>query len=66
MASRLRVYEDDELEQLARMAGFIDVHLESPDFEPLAREAGIPEDQMELFKGRGGGQLLVALKQRSW
>ena len=66
MASRLYFYEDDELEELAQKAGFIDAHLEWPDFEPLAREAGIPEEQMELFKGRGGGQLLVARKQRSW
>lgn len=63
MASRLRVYEDDELQSLARKAGFNDVHLERPDYEPLAREAGIPEEQLGLFKGSGGGQLLIARKE---
>ena len=62
MASRLYFYEDHELEELARKAGFSDAHLERPDFEPLAREAGIPEEHLGLFKGRGGGQLLVARK----
>ncbi len=63
MASRLHFYEDDELEGLARKAGFNDVHLERPDYEPLAREAGIPEEQLGLFKGGGGGQLLIARKE---
>ena len=62
MASRLHFYEDRELEELARRAGFGEAHLEWPDFEPLAREAGVPEEQLGLFKGRGGGQLLVARK----
>jgi SAM-dependent methyltransferase len=60
IASRLYFYEPDELEELARKAGFGKVHLEWPDFEPLARAAGIPEEHLELFKGRGGGHLLVA------
>jgi SAM-dependent methyltransferase len=63
VASRLHFYEDDELEGLARKAGFNDVHLERPDYEPLAREAGIPEEQLGLFKGGGGGQLLIARKE---
>lgn len=63
MASRLHFYEDDELLALARQAGFADAHLEHPDFEPLAREAGVPEEALELFKGLGGGQLLVAHKE---
>ncbi len=63
MASRLHFYEDHELLDLARKAGFGEAHLEWPDFEPLAREAGIPEEQLELFKGRGGGQLLIARKE---
>jgi SAM-dependent methyltransferase len=63
MASRLYFYEDSELEELARKAGFIEAHLERPDFEPLARAAGIPEEHLELFKGHGGGQLLVARKE---
>ncbi len=60
MASRLRFYEDSELEDLVRQAGFSEVRMEQPDFEALARQAGIPEDFMALFRGRGGGQLLVA------
>jgi SAM-dependent methyltransferase len=63
MASRLYFYEDHELVELARKAGFGEAHLEWPDFEPLAREVGIPEEALELFKGRGGGQLLLARKE---
>jgi SAM-dependent methyltransferase/uncharacterized protein YndB with AHSA1/START domain len=62
VASRLYFYEDGELLELARKAGFGEAHLEHPDFEPLAREAGVPEEALELFKGRGGGQILVARK----
>ena len=62
MASRLYFYEDHELEDLARKAGFGEAHLEWPDFEPLARDAGIPEEHLKLFKGRGGGQILIARK----
>jgi len=62
VASRLHFYEDRELEELARSAGFDDAHLERPDFERYAREVGVPEEHMQLFRGRGGGQLLVARK----
>jgi ubiquinone/menaquinone biosynthesis C-methylase UbiE len=62
IASRLYFYEDRELEALARAAGFREAHLERPDFEQLARDVGIPEEHLELFKGRGGGQLLLARK----
>jgi SAM-dependent methyltransferase len=62
MASRLHFYEDQELLDMARQAGFAEVHLEFPDYEPLAREAGVPEEALELFRGHGGGQLLVARK----
>jgi SAM-dependent methyltransferase len=63
IASRLHIYEDHELVELAQKAGFIEALLEYPDFEPLAREAGIPEEHLGLFKGRGGGQLLIARKE---
>jgi SAM-dependent methyltransferase len=63
MASRLHFYEDHELEELARKAGFDDVKVERPDFEPFAREVGIPEEFLGLFKGNAGGQLLIARKQ---
>jgi SAM-dependent methyltransferase len=63
MASRLYFYEDHELEELAQKAGFGDAHMERPDFEPFAREVGIPEEALGLFKPRGGGQLLIARKE---
>ena len=59
VASRLHFYEDQELEELARKAGFNDAKFERPDFEQFAREVGIPEEMLELFKGRTG-QLLIA------
>ena len=62
MASRLYFYEDQELQELARKAGFDEAVVERPDFEQFAREAGIPEDFIGLFKGNSGGQLLVARK----
>jgi SAM-dependent methyltransferase len=63
IASRLHFYEDQELEELARKAGFDDVKVERPDFEQFAREVGIPEESLELFSRRGGGQLLLARTQ---
>ena len=65
MASRIFFYEDRELVELARAAGFDEAHVEHPDFEKLAREVGIPEEHLELFKGRSGGQLLLACKQEN-
>jgi hypothetical protein len=62
IASRLYFYEDDELVELARKAGFTEVRLEQSDFEPYAREVGIPEEHLELFKGHGSGQLLISRK----
>jgi len=63
IASRLYFYEDHELEELARKAGFAESHFEHVDYEPLAREAGVPEEHLELFRGHDGGQLLVARKK---
>jgi SAM-dependent methyltransferase len=64
MASRLHFYEDQELEDLARKAGFAETEVELPDFELPARELGIPAEFLKLFKGRGGGQLLLARTRR--
>ena len=61
-ASRLHFYEDQELEELARKAGFAEAVVERPDFEQPAREVGIPGEFLELFKGRMG-QLLLARKR---
>ena len=60
IASRLYFYEDQGLEELARKAGFDDAKVERPDFEQSARDVGIPEEMLELFRGSGGGQLLLA------
>jgi SAM-dependent methyltransferase len=62
IASRLHFYEDNELEDPARKAGFAEVHMERPDYEPLARKAGVPKEHLDLFRGSGGGQLLIAVK----
>jgi len=61
MASRGRFYTDAELVALALAAGFADASVEHPDLEPYAREAGLPEDVVELFAGADElSQLLVA------
>jgi SAM-dependent methyltransferase len=65
MASRLHFYEDQELEELARKAGFDDAEVQRPDFEQFAREVGIPEEFLGLFKGRAGGQLLLARTKKT-
>ena len=59
MASRLRFYEDDMLEQLAREAGFERARVVRRDLEAFAREAGVPEDALALFSGRGAPFLLA-------
>lgn len=51
MASRLTFFEDPELVELARKAGFPDARIERIDQEKYAREAGIPEDIVTFFKG---------------
>lgn len=61
VASRVRFYEDDELESLARNAGFSGVKVDRPDLTSLARKVGIPESYLALFEGRNG-QLLHGRK----
>ena len=51
MASRLRFYEDDELRDLGRKAGFEEVTVVRRDLEPFARAAGVPEAHVPLFAG---------------
>jgi SAM-dependent methyltransferase len=61
MASRGRFYTDDELVALARAGGFSDARVEHPDLEPFARDAGLPDDVVQMFVGVGeASQLLVA------
>lgn len=59
MASRLHFYEDDELEDLARAAGFVQARVVRRDLEPYAREAGVPEEHLPLFTGPGAPFLLA-------
>jgi SAM-dependent methyltransferase len=59
VASRLRFYEDDELERLAAEAGFADVRVARPSMDDAARQVGVPEEHLSLFAGRHG-QLLLA------
>jgi SAM-dependent methyltransferase len=51
IASRLRFYDDHELEQLARAAGFTNVRAVRKDLEPFARQAGVPDEHLPLFAG---------------
>lgn len=51
MASRLRFYEDHELERLARDARFDAVRTVRRNLGPFAREAGVPEEHLPLFEG---------------
>jgi SAM-dependent methyltransferase len=59
MASRLRFYEDDELERLGWEAGFSDVRVERHDLYKPARDAGVPEEHLGLFAGPGAPFLLA-------
>jgi len=62
VASRLHFYEDDELEGLARAAGFDEVKVEHPSLFEFAKKAGVPKSDLQLFKGTSGSQLLVCRK----
>ena len=59
IASRLHFYTDDELQQLGRDAGFAGAQVVRRDLEPFAREAGVPEAHLGLFKGPGGPFLIA-------
>jgi SAM-dependent methyltransferase/uncharacterized protein YndB with AHSA1/START domain len=61
MASRLRFYEPNELEELARQAGFQEARVVRRDLEVFARECGVPEAHLPLFQGPGA-QFLLARK----
>jgi len=62
-ASRLRFLEDDELEALARDAGFDDARVARPDLRPCAARRGIESPLLSMF-APAMGQLLVAAKRR--
>ncbi len=59
MASRLRFYDERELEELGRSAGFQDVRVVRRELERFAREAGVPAEHMPLFRGPGARFLLA-------
>lgn len=62
VASRIRFYEDGELERLAREAGFGRVRVDHPSLIGFAKKAGVPEADLPLFRGTSGSQLLVCSK----
>jgi SAM-dependent methyltransferase len=65
VASRLHFYEDSELEDMARRAGFATVRVEHPSLFEYAKKARVPGPALSLFKGSGGSQLLIAYKTQS-
>jgi SAM-dependent methyltransferase len=62
MASRLHFYEDEELGELARKAGFANARVDHPDMSGYAEKSGVPEDAIPFFRNTGAGQLLVGSK----
>ena len=62
-ASLGHYHSSGKLAEMAEEAGFSEVRVESPSLEPFAREAGVPDEVLEFFKGSGeGGQFLIARK----
>jgi SAM-dependent methyltransferase len=59
VASRMRFCEDDEFRDLAVAAGFTGARVERRDLEQYAREAGVPEEGLPLFRGAGAPFLLA-------
>lgn len=59
MASRLRFYEEAELEDLGRSAGFAVVRAVRREMEGYARDVGVPEEHLPLFAGPGPRFLLA-------
>ena len=65
MASRLRFYTDEELEQLGSDAGFDEVWVERHELEPYAREVGVPEEHLPFFAGPGSPFLVAHKVERA-
>jgi ubiquinone/menaquinone biosynthesis C-methylase UbiE len=59
-ASRLRFYTPDELRDLGIAAGFANARVERRDLEQYAREAGVPEEHLDLFRGPGATFLFAS------
>ena len=62
MASRLHFYEAGEIEDKARRAGFATVRVEHPSLYEYAKKAGLVQPDLEMFKGSGASQMLIARK----
>jgi len=64
ITSRLQFYDSAALEALGRKAGFEDVKVVRRDMEQYAREEGVPEYALPLFKAGkdGGARFLLAKK----
>lgn len=62
MASRLHFYEANEIEDMARRAGFGESKVESPSLYEYAKKAGLSGLDLEMFRGSEGAQLLIARK----
>jgi hypothetical protein len=62
IASRLHFYEDSELQNIARLAGFAEASVEHPSLFEFAKRAGVAESDLDLFRGTNSSQLLVARK----
>ena len=62
MASRLHFYEDREIEDMTILAGFDTARVEHPSLFEHAKKAGVPDSDLNLFRGTRGSQLLLAHK----
>lgn len=60
IAGRVHWYEDRELADLARGAGFTEVRVLRPKLEKYARQAGLPPEVVAFFREGGGAQVLWA------
>jgi SAM-dependent methyltransferase len=63
VASRSHFYEDAEMEEMARTAGFRDAEVRHPELAPYAVRAKLPPDAVAFFRGTRSGFLLVAQKR---
>jgi SAM-dependent methyltransferase len=59
MASRLKFYDEREMEELARAAGFAEVRVVRRELAQYARDAGVPQEHLPLFEGPGSRFLLA-------
>lgn len=64
MASRLRFYEDADLEALGRDGGFEEVEVVRRDLESHARAVGIPDEALPLFRLATGGNRFLLARRR--